>query len=158
MTLPASCTVPGMAIDLGDAATWTGVLLSVGFSSAALVVSIHSLRHARRSADAAERQAIAAEKALPPPPPAVAWQIVHVGRSRFAMYNTGTEPATGVEIDTERATNVVLEHDGKARVSPGAALTFLIAVTMGNPAPQELWVTWDGQPEPVAVPVPPWRL
>lgn len=63
-----------------------------------------SARQAKRSADAAERQAAAAEAALPPPPPAVAWKAELRSTARkgkgatFVLRNVGTSTAAGVRV------------------------------------------------------------
>jgi hypothetical protein len=31
-----------------------------------------------------------------------------------------------------------------------------MVATMGNPMPNEVWITWDDAAEPVALPVPRW--
>ncbi|MGW3811253.1 hypothetical protein [Micromonospora sp. NPDC005113] len=146
-----------MQLDLGDVPAWAALAVSVG----AIVVALRSNRHAkasaaasRRSADAAERQAQAAEAALPPPPPQVSWRVEHVNRQRYVLRNIGVGTATGLRIDVRDGHPLVgLEREEKA-IPPNGSISFLIAASMGRPHPTELWLTWDGQDEPVAVPVP----
>ncbi|MFG3300351.1 hypothetical protein [Micromonospora chersina] len=146
-----------MRIDMGDAPAWVALLASVG----AILVSLRANRHAkesadaaRRSADAAERQAEAAEAALPPPPPQVAWRVEWVNRQRYLLRNIGVGPATGLRIDVRDAHPLVGLNETEEPIPPNGSVSFLISASMGRPAPTELFLTWDGQEEPVAVPVP----
>lgn len=144
-----------MAVNMGDTATCAGVVVSLGVSGVALWVSIRSERHAKRSADAAERQAVAAEKALPPPPPAVAWEIERAARDVYRLRHVGSTVATGVMVDTFRAPAVLDLDLGDGTVRPHASIGFVVAAYAEAPTPDELWVSWDGQPEAVPVPMPP---
>ncbi|MDG4785935.1 hypothetical protein O7626_08345 [Micromonospora sp. WMMD1102] len=145
-----------MNFDVGDVPAWVALIVSV----VSVLVAVRATRHARdsagaarRSADAAERQAAAAEAAVPPPPPAVDWRIVHQQKSRYVLRNVGVETATGVQIQDHDAILWAVD-EVPTEVPPNAGVPFLIAATMGNPAPDELWVTWDGRSIPVAVPIP----
>lgn len=153
-----------MQIDLGDAPAWAALLVSTG----SLLIALRATRHAkdsaaasqdsalsaRRSADAAERQAEAAEAALPPPPPHVAWRVEWVGGQRYRLRNTGVGVATGVQIDTGKALELIGFEGSLERIPPNGSVSFLITESAEISAPDELLVTWDGQDEPVVVPVP----
>jgi hypothetical protein len=146
-----------MRIDMGEAPAWVALLVSVG----AILVSIRANRHAeesaeasRRSADAAERQAEAAEAALPPPPPKVAWRVEWVNRQRYLLRNIGVGPAARLRIDVRDAHPLVGLKETEEPIPPNGSVSFLITGSMGRPAPTGLWLTWDGQEEPVAIPVP----
>ncbi|BCJ65099.1 hypothetical protein GCM10009779_64660 [Polymorphospora rubra] len=113
----------------------------------------------RRSADAAERSAAAAEATLPPP---VAWRIralrsVNPYRRAFALRNCGTRTATGVRVvwpdfsGIERLFSVEIPPTG---VGPGAEIEFSYAHREHLPSLRELKLTWDGQDDAVAVPIP----
>ncbi|MEV5765324.1 hypothetical protein AB0L34_12235 [Micromonospora sp. NPDC052213] len=152
-----------MQLDLGDVPAWAALLISAG----AVYVATRANRHARdsaaaskdsagsarRSADAAERQAVAAEAAIPPPPPQVVWQVERVNNKRYLLRNVGVGTATGVQIDVRQAHPLVGLNLGNGTVGPNESVSFLITGSMGRPSPTELWVSWDGQDEPVAVPV-----
>jgi hypothetical protein len=154
-----------MQLNMGDVPGWT----ALGVAIIAVIVSVRANRHAkdsadaskdsagsaRRSADAAERQAAAAEKALPPPPPAVDWEIEHLSNEGYMLRNIGVGTATGVKIDLERA-GIIRDLDlGDGTVPRRGTLRFLLSPTLARMSlPSELWVSWDGQSVPVAVPVP----
>lgn len=151
---------------LGDVASWVGVTASVLMSGAALEYSHRSLKESRRSADAAvraaaaaERQAIAAEKALPPPPPDVAWRIEHVVQDRFALRNVGVKPASGVKVSSgnRRPTrgHIMLTSPTHEPLPPEGSVPLLVSGVMGSPSPDELLVSWDGNPEGTWVAIPP---
>ncbi|GIJ35012.1 hypothetical protein [Micromonospora sediminimaris] len=135
----------------------------------ALLVSGWSVRYARasarsadksagaaeRSADAAERQAAAAEAALPPPPPDVAWSARRDYKDRYLLKNIGTKSATGVEwIKTGDSREDLIHFEPPpGRVLPGGELEFFV-IPAWTDSPTELLITWDGQSEPVAIPIP----
>lgn len=153
--------MPHMAVEAGDAATWAGVAASVAFSGAALLVSIRSLRHARRAADAAQRQAVAAEKVVPP---AIAWQIEHEDRFRYVseflatpyiLRNVGIQTATGVTVDSAHGEIRMVGLDDGTVISGGSFTVLIKETNPFGPKSNEVFVSWDGQPQPVAVALPP---
>lgn len=145
--------------------TWNDIVTIV-VSALALAVSTWSVFYARssarsssRSALAAERQAAAAEAAVPPPPPDVAWRVERRSdgpKLRHVLINVGVRTATGVQrVLTGELIDGQLSLDvGDGRVIPGGELELLVMRLWGGPASRELLLTWDGQSEPVAVPVP----
>ncbi|TDC42076.1 hypothetical protein [Micromonospora sp. KC213] len=150
-----------MQLDLGDVPAWTALVLS----GAAVYVATRANRHARdsaaaskdsagsarRSADAAERQALAAEAAIPPPPPQVAWRVEWVSKQRYLLRNIGVGTATGVKVEVRNAHPLAGLKLGDGTLESNQSVSFLIMGSMGRPAPTELWVSWDGQEEPIAV-------
>ncbi|MGC4759112.1 hypothetical protein [Micromonospora trifolii] len=138
-------------MDPAIAAAWAGV--AVAFLATA--VSYYQARQNSRAIAAAERQAAVAEAALPPPPPPVGWEIRPAGEGRWAMVNIGTVVADKVEIDSERARSVIRAEREPGPVRPGASIPLRSAATYGGPTLREIWVRWFGQPEWVAVPLPP---
>ncbi|WP_154937218.1 hypothetical protein [Micromonospora palomenae] len=154
-----------MKFDLGDVPAWAALLASVG----AIYVATRANRHARdsaaaskdsavsarRSADASERQAQAAEQALAPSSPQVRWRITRgQGRESYVLRNVGTATATAVQVDlTCLPTHTVLDL-GDHVFRPGQAITFWIILAASDDDVQQLWLTWDGQPEAVPVPMP----
>ncbi|MFF0721328.1 hypothetical protein [Micromonospora sp. NPDC003816] len=122
----------------------------------ALIVSCWSAWFARASSRAAERQAVAAEAALPPPAPDVAWVARRVGKGRYLLTNVGTRPASGVQwVRTgDRSEGFIRFPDEIGRVLPGGDIEFFVVRAMGTPVPTELLLAWDGQSEPEAIPIP----
>ncbi|MFV2101011.1 hypothetical protein [Micromonospora sp. LOL_024] len=152
-----------MAVSYGDAAAWAGVVSSVIFSTTALAVSVRSLRHARRAADAAERQAVAAELAVPPAPPPVSWQAelprtrrVEIG-TPYVIRNVGSEPATGVTVMSRGFKISRIEGLDEGGVLPGASFVVILNewISTGSRT-NEILLLWDGQTLPVGIALPPW--
>lgn len=140
-----------LRMDAAIAAAWAGV--AVAFLATA--VSYYQARQNRRAIAAAERQAAVAEAALPPPPPPVGWEIRPGGEGRWAMVNIGTAVADKVEIDSQRARSVIRAESGSGPIRPGASIPLRSAAAFGDPTLREIWVRWEGQPEWIAVPLPP---
>jgi hypothetical protein len=119
-----------------------------------------SARQAKRSADAAERQAAAAEAALPPPPPAVAWvadlrSTARGGGVTYVLRNIGTEPASGVQVVVPPSHNGLIRpqlDDGP--IPAGGSFQVLVISIDQLPNVHELMVAWDGQNDAVRVPLP----
>ncbi|MFC9473966.1 hypothetical protein ACFTS5_17455 [Nocardia sp. NPDC056952] len=111
---------------------------------------------AKRSADAAEESNRIAEEALAASRPAdVDWKIEGVNEYRFRLRNIGTQTAANVCADSSRVlcTNENLP-DGLT-VPRNGGHDFMLFIEMGSgPLPTELYLTWEGQAEPVAVPMP----
>ncbi|MEU8301142.1 hypothetical protein AB0C04_28120 [Micromonospora sp. NPDC048909] len=134
-------------------------IAAVVISGVALVVSVWGVWHSKRSADAsersanaAERQARAAEAAVPPPPPPVAWKVEQRGKSLFVLRNVGTETADGVYVHKQGGF-VRVEENGRT-LQPGESMTFVVIRAAGMVDIQEIRVSWDGQVQPVMVPLP----
>ncbi|MEV6061854.1 hypothetical protein AB0L62_17785 [Nocardia asteroides] len=107
-------------------------------------------QEAQRSADAAEEANRLAARALElSEPPAVAWKIEHYQNSAYTLRNVGTREATGVTVDASRVNGAVRALPDGASIAAGDAVRFTM---MSNPS--TLFLTWDGQTEPVAVPMP----
>ncbi|WP_148710094.1 hypothetical protein [Micromonospora sp. M71_S20] len=143
---------------------WENVA-TLGIAVAALVVSIASARYSKKSANAsdrsakaaersavaAERQAAAAEAALPPPEPPVRWAVRPQGRDGYVMRNMGSDPAFNVKLDDRGGFITVL--DQHEVVQPGESVEFWIVRVAEAVGINEVHVTWDGQDEPVVVPL-----
>lgn len=159
-------------MQLGDWATWATDV----FAAMALVLSFLAHREARESrksnekwqqvnADAAVRSANAAEKAIALqeksleasngslPGPVVLWRLERNG-NLFVLRNIGSAVATGVTVDETQIEAMTRELPKDAAVRPGASVDFFMVGVLGGPMPNEIWLTWDGTDEPVAVPVP----
>jgi hypothetical protein len=166
-------------MELGDMATWaTAVIAAI-----AIVFSYLAHREARTSrksndkwqqtnAEAAVRSANAAEQALtlqmqatkqvtgPAPsaqtPTEITWRLERPQKNRFVLRNTGSGMATGVTIDPDQFGGFARQLPKGVAVRKGASTEFLVLTANGHPHPNEIWVTWDGVDEPVALPVPAW--
>ncbi|MDX2642214.1 hypothetical protein PV341_01195 [Streptomyces sp. PA03-1a] len=86
--------------------------------------------------------------------PAVGWDLQRRGTHAYLLRNWGASTATGVHLERKRTTAIVRNLPENATVRPGESLQFLMVPTFGHPLPGEVWVKWDGQAEPMAVPLP----
>lgn len=84
----------------------------------------------------------------------VRWAVEHVRGSMWALRNTGDTTATGVSIDREQLPQIVRYVPENAVVPAGASVEWMMAASWGSSIPHEVWVSWTGHPEPMAVPVP----
>ncbi|MGI5204727.1 hypothetical protein ACQEU6_24490 [Spirillospora sp. CA-108201] len=157
-----------MAIDWGDAPAWAALALSVGsfgIATWAAAESRKSRKATEESADAAMRSAVAAERShelaeqqyrdsLPPP---VKLVVLPLRKDHYQLANHGTETATGVTVDRSNLEGLLVhgsEPPENATIHPKCTLTFSLAPDFDYQAPNEVWVTWDGHPEPQALPLP----
>ena len=122
-----------------------------------------SAREATRSADAAERQAAAAEVALPPPRPAVAWKeevrsTASKGRgATFVLRNVGTGTAAGGRVVVPPTYDGLVRPElGNGEVPAHSSFHVLILGVDQLPDLHELLIAWDGCDEPVQVPLRAW--
>jgi len=166
----------------GDVATWVGVLVTLGISVMTYVQSRRQARIAdeaniasQEQVEAAQRRAVAVEDSLAEAlrllaergltavspttvsasgPGQVEWDLDRRGKHSYLLRNVGTVTAAGVHVDRDRATPIVRNMPENATVRPGESVQFLMAPTFGSPLPGEVWVTWDGQPEAISVPLP----
>ncbi|MGW3365953.1 hypothetical protein ACWDOR_23770 [Streptosporangium canum] len=167
-------------IDWGDAPGWAAIGFSLIFSLGAFVVSLRGLKWQRLSAEATVRSANTAEQALAssalerrdqrelqasdlpegqgpeePQPRDITWRIEHFGKHMYVLRNEGSDIATGVTADRSQIAAPIRQLPEDAAVRPGGLLEFMIIPTWQSGMPAEIWLTWDGQEEPVAVPMPP---
>ncbi|MFC7279108.1 hypothetical protein ACFQS1_34535 [Paractinoplanes rhizophilus] len=122
-----------------------------------------SAREAKRSADATERQAAAAEAALPPPSPAVAWKAELRSTARkgkgatFVLRNFGTSTAAGVRVVVPPAYDGLVRSElGNGEVPARGSFQVVVLGIDQLPDLHELLIAWDGRDEPVQVPLPAW--
>ncbi|MEV4707863.1 hypothetical protein [Actinoplanes sp. NPDC049316] len=122
-----------------------------------------SAREAKRSADAAERQAAAAEAALAPPPPAVAWKAELRSTARrgkgatFVLRNVGTSTAAGVRVVVPPAYEALIRSELESGEVPAHGSFQVVVIGIDQlPDLHELLVAWDGRDDPVHVPLPAW--
>lgn len=154
-------------------AAWLAAAITVG----SVVVAVRANRHskdavaearrsvaaaessateARRSADAADRQADAAEAMIPPAPPKVAWEAARLTQNGYALENVGTETARDVKVSAPGFEPEFVIAAGGAVVGPHGRVSVQVIEVDQTPDLVEFHVTWDGQTEPVAVPIPGW--
>jgi len=86
--------------------------------------------------------------------PQVSWAIAERWDSEYSLRNIGSDRATKVNIDEARTGGILKDVPTDADIEPGASVRFLIAGATGSSKPGEVFVTWEGGPGPVAVPVP----
>ncbi|GAA2474626.1 hypothetical protein GCM10023100_53110 [Actinocorallia cavernae] len=141
---------------------WAALVVSVG----ALWVGLKARGDGKRSADAAERSALAAEAALArqvqaeeeAARPRVALLLEHAGGDAYRLCNEGTAPARNIVFQDEELPAVFrLRNTGEVSLNQGEAIELLMTGSMGAPIPPQLFTRWDGQGEWVPVRVPPKR-
>jgi hypothetical protein len=153
----------GPRMNKGDLATWVSAGVAFFFSLIALIVSIRALRWQREGAEIAKRaqefmetrhaeeQAKAAGEAR-----RVRWDLDRLNKITLVLRNVTPNPATGVRIDGDQFKGFGRDLPNNAGVSGYASVQFNVLSAAGAQFPNEVWVTWDGQEDPVALPVPPW--
>ncbi|MFJ2477099.1 hypothetical protein ACIOWI_29695 [Streptomyces sp. NPDC087659] len=164
-------------MDMGDAPGW----VALAFAAAALYVSWKARRDGRRSADASERSAKAAEdsvaesrRSADAAEAALADQrheaerrrlaeeeaarprahlvLGHVTKDLFRLQNDGTGAALGIRFDdTDLPYVFKLRGTGDVSLNAGEAIDFLMAGDL----PPQVFARWDGQDEWVPLRVPP---
>ncbi len=99
---------------------------------------------------------MAAEAALPKPPPAVEWKLEPSGdKSLYLLRNVGTDTATGVRIAAPPEYDEYVQFDlPHGKVLAYAAVQILIVDVAQLPALTEISVAWDGELGETRVPVP----
>lgn len=144
-------------MEWGDVAAWAALALSGG----ALWVSIKARGDGRRSADiAAAALALQREEATDrreaeqeAARPRVDLRIQHARGTRYRVTNHGTATAADVRCAEPPENSRGLE--GAFSLEPGGGYDFNVLAADGVPVPTSLMVTWDGQDEPVRLPMPP---
>lgn len=164
-----------MGIEIGDIATWASAMVALGGSGFAVWESRKSRRSndewQRINAAAALRSANAAEKAqafveaLHAKTEATAeqearqvrWFIERVGRNALILRNDSDNAATGVTIGGDQFGGLGRRLPKDATIPGRGSIQFSVIGVNERLTPDEALVTWDGQEEPVAVPIPPLR-
>ncbi|MGY3206342.1 hypothetical protein [Streptomyces sp. TE5632] len=79
-------------------------------------------------------------------------RVEYMDGDTYRLRNWGDATATNV-VNTEPCPAVV-DWAAPLTLQPGEAHPFMIAGDYDNPAPTQLAVAWDGQEDPVILPVP----
>jgi hypothetical protein len=127
-------------------------------------VALLARADSKRSADASDRAAAAAEgelalarqeaeerrqDALPKPE----LSLRHVSGQAWVLENNGTATAEGVTVDLAGTGSAIIDAPAGVTLAPGAGHKLFIAPGMADPDPTHLLVTWTGQNDPVSLPV-----
>lgn len=148
---------------------WRWQRRNSGLSERTTIATEQAAEAAIRSANAAEKAAALSESPMltraseststgareAPKKQDVRWKIEHVRDALWMLRNVGSVTATGVTADESAFDGVARQLPNDAAVRPGASVEFLLIEVWGSTMPHELWLTWDGEDEPVAVPIPP---
>ncbi|MFA3872633.1 hypothetical protein ABS735_02865 [Streptomyces sp. MMCC 100] len=150
-------------MDWGDAPGWAAFVVAL----AAVEISRRARKDGKRSADAAVRSATAAEQTLADQRrdaaerraaeaeaarPRVRLRIEHMSKHSYRLRNWGGAAATN--ISNVEPCGAVDEWPDSLSLQPGEAHRFMISGDYDNLEPTEICVTWDGQEDPVVLPVP----
>ncbi len=89
-----------------------------------------------------------------PVPPPVSWRVARVrgAQSLCWLTNTGTDRALSVTADWRKAGPGLGDLPSEVAIGPGSSWQFLLRPAARHPS--VIWLTWEGQREPVAVPMP----
>lgn len=155
----------------GDAPGWVGLVVAVG----ALLMSEKTRRDGNKSAErakesadrsavAAERSAAAAEATLldqrhaatEAARPRAEFELERPGKNLFLLRNVGTATAEDVTVTRAGEPGQGRDLPEGETMAPSQGCEFMMVAAMGLPMPTEIYVTWDGQSDEVALPVPPW--
>ncbi|MFE7856034.1 hypothetical protein [Streptomyces sp. NPDC057403] len=166
-------------MDWGDVPAWIacGVAFAAAvFSGVALKHSRESAQAAKRSAESADRSASAAERSAAADEAALAetrreaeerraaeaeaarpkpqLRVDHVGGVRYILRNVGSGPAVNVNTVRAGQPDQCRNLPNGETIEAGDGHEFVAVTAMGMPLPTAIYVTWDGQATPKALPVP----
>ena len=140
-------------------------VIAVIVSSVSAFFAGRSLRFEAQSAEAAIRSADAAEAANRlveshgesdgrlVEAAGVSFRLERTRSNTWVLRNIGTDVADHVRVEKPNCTT--RRFPTNATIAPGEGIDLLMIGAMGAPVPNQLYVSWDGQPDPVAVPVGP---
>ena len=112
------------------------------------------------------------QPATPPPPPSYQpaaprgmspypasrarspWFLRRSNRHTYALVNSSGATLWNVRVNPSNLPPTVRNLPEAAVVRPYESVEFLMADSVGAPVPREVWVSWEGQAQEVAVPVP----
>jgi len=157
-------------MDFGDVPAWAALVVAVvaaELSRRAHKISTRNVAAAERAAEAAERSTAAAENALAlqqqdaavrqaaeaeAARPKVRLRIDFAGKHNYRLRNWGDATADNV-VNAEPCGAVDAWPTGLT-LRPSEAHHFMIAGDFDDLEPAQIHVKWDGQGEPVVLPVP----
>jgi hypothetical protein len=86
--------------------------------------------------------------------------LVSVSQGFLALHNAGGAPARSIRLDAERSSiGVINRVDEPIDLDPGESWTFLIEdLGAWTEDGWHIVVTWEDQPEPLCIPLPPGAL
>lgn len=87
----------------------------------------------------------------------MAWRIESTRKEHYVLRNTGTDAAHNVTVDRDQLVGVLVtgaEPPLGATIPPDGRYPFMLSGGFGARVPNEVWVTWEGHPTPVPVPLP----
>ncbi|MER5571641.1 hypothetical protein ABT083_36555 [Streptomyces goshikiensis] len=82
------------------------------------------------------------------------WAVERRGKHGYVLRNVSDRSLTGVHVNTSNLPPVTRNVPEGAVVRAGESIQFLMAPAWGGPVPDEIWVSWDGQDQEVAVRLP----
>ncbi|MFI7630261.1 hypothetical protein [Microbispora rosea] len=144
------------SLDWGDVPGWLG---GVGLGLVAIVIGVIGIRSQKRNdlggddlpeiqvSDLVRSQRGAADLNAQ-------WDITHVRGVVYRLRNYGPD-VTGLTADERPFGGLARDLPQKADVPRGGSVEFRLVQVDQMTTSGELWLTWDGQDEPVAVPIPP---
>ncbi|MCF1510117.1 hypothetical protein [Streptomyces glomeratus] len=163
----------------GDVPAWGALVVAV----VAAVFSGLALKHSRQSAEAAEQSAIASDRSAAAAERSAAadeaaltemrreaqerrnaeaeatrpkpdLRVTRTGGVQYVLRNVGTGAAINVTVVRAGKPGQCRSLPDGATLQPGEGHEFQILTAMGMPVPTTIYVTWDGQDDPVALEVP----
>lgn len=150
-------------MEWGDVPGWAAFVVAL----VAVEISRKAYKQGKRSADAAVRSAAAAEQTLADQRreaaerraaeaeaarPRVKLRIEYMSKNNYRLRNWGDAAATNIK--NAEPCGAVDEWPEPLSLHPREAHPFMIAGDYDNKEPTQIRVTWDGQEEPVILPVP----
>jgi hypothetical protein len=87
--------------------------------------------------------------------PRVQLVLEHRSGSNWILRNAGGLPASGITARRDNLPYIAENVPANASLAPGEGMTITLMSSGGSRVPAHLWITWDGQDEPVAVAIPP---
>ncbi|MFE0855034.1 hypothetical protein [Streptomyces mutabilis] len=150
-------------MEWGDVPGWAAFVVAL----VAVEISRKAYKQGKRSADAANRSATAAEQTLADQRreaaerraaeaeaarPKVKLRIEYISGETYALRNVGNAPAVGI-VGVEHDPDRVDLWPNPLRLDPQEAHEFMMYDSAGASVPTHLRVRWDGQEEPVTLPV-----
>ncbi|MFD8075841.1 hypothetical protein ACFV3E_24690 [Streptomyces sp. NPDC059718] len=140
-------------MDWGDIPAWAAFVLA----AVATVISVKARSDGKRAADAAEGalalQRAEAEERREAARPRAEFTLERRSVNAFTLRNVGSATAEGVSVLADGLPPIVREVPRQVSLQPGVGHDFTMAGSSDGRVPTHIRVVWDGQEEPVALPV-----